>query len=106
MQCRNLDSFRVLAAADKQYATVRGCYMDIAKIAGVWSETKFDWDGDVASLSDSQLERFQYLLEKMAFGDDQEKIMAARRQAKIEAGTLVVGVESEPTPALVEKEDW
>jgi hypothetical protein len=32
--------------------------------------------------------------------------MAARRQAKIEAGTLVVDVESEPTPALVEKEDW
>jgi hypothetical protein len=42
----------------------------------------------------------------MAFGDDQEKIIAARRQAKIEAGTLVIDVEAEPTPALFEKEEW
>jgi hypothetical protein len=47
------------AFGDKQYATARGCYMDIAKVSGVYTErveTKEVWNGDPKTLTDQQLD--------------------------------------------------
>jgi hypothetical protein len=100
------------ARANKQYAVAHGCLTEIAKeLFGMFQEKparKFiDWDGDVTTLSDQELEQLQYLMEKLAYGDDQAKILSVRRQVADEVGVQVIDVslfEFKADPREEEKE--
>lgn len=94
------------AKAAGQWDTARKGYVDIGKELGMFvqqTSTKFEWDGDISQLNESQLERFQYVLERMAFGDDQARINAARRKALTAAGVTVMEEGTQAVDATVVK---
>lgn len=92
------------AKAAGQWDTARKGYVDIGKELGMFvqqTSTKFEWDGDISQLNEYQLERFQYVLERMAFGDDQARINAARRKALTAAGVTVMEEGTQAVDATV-----
>jgi len=77
--CKTIEA----AFGDKQYATVRGCYMDIAKVSGVYTdrvETQV-WNGDPKTLTNQQLDNMIEHFMKVAGYDTPEKVAAAKQKA-------------------------
>jgi len=65
----------------------------LGKELGMFQEPNqnwLDWDGDATKLSDEQLEKVIYLMEKMAYGDHEAKILANRRRAGADIGVIDV----------------
>lgn len=68
----------------------------LGKELGMFNPRDLPWDGNPATLTDSQLEQLQKYLERLAFGGDEAQLQAARERAMLEAG-LVVEIEPGPT---------
>ncbi len=86
------------AREDKQYAVVKSSVELIGKHLEMFidrSDHTIHWDGDLSGLSDQQLDRITFQLERLAYGDDRARAEAARRKALLEAGA-VVDIEPEP----------
>lgn len=63
-------------------ATARLCIKDVGEIIGAFDKTgrvKFDWDGDPANLSDSQLEKLKFFLERLAVGEKEARQLQMKR---------------------------
>ena len=72
----------------------------LGKELGMFTSAEIPWDGDLATLTDQQLEKFSAYFERIAFGGDQAKIQAALTRARLEAGVVV---DVEPTSESTEK---
>ena len=70
----------------------------LGKELGMFTPVELPWDGDPTSLTTSQLDQLCKYLERIAFGEDEAKIQAARTRAMLEAG-LVVEVTATEAPA-------
>ena len=76
----------------------------LGKELGMFTPVELPWDGDPASLTTSQLEQLCTYLERIAFGEDEAKIQAARTRAMLEAG-LVVEVRATEAPTEESSQD-
>lgn len=47
------------------------------------TEAKFEWTGDPSELTDAQLKKLQHLLERLAFGNDEQALIEARREGNV-----------------------
>jgi len=100
---RELRDNALSAKQDHQWAASNRALELLGKELGMFQEPRqdwLDWDGDVTKLTDEQLERVQYVLEKLAYGADEAKILANRRRYQAEMGIIDVElVRAEPSPA-------
>jgi hypothetical protein len=56
------------------------------------------WDGDLATLTEPQLEKLELYLERIVYGDDRARLEADKRRALLKAGLIVevkVGVDQQ-----------
>jgi hypothetical protein len=96
---RELRDNALAAKRNRQYSASNRALELLGKELGMFQDQGEDWldhwDGDLSKLSDLQLEKLTYVSGKMAFGDDEAKILAIRRQM----GLIDVGP-STPQPLL------
>ena len=72
----------------------------LGKELGMFTQAEVPWDGDLATLTDQQLEKVSAYFERIAFGGDQAKLQAAHTQARLEAAVVV---DVEPTSESTEE---
>jgi hypothetical protein len=82
------------ALADSKYSDAIAALNLMGKKLGLWIE-KVDhnvhWDGDPSTLNDRQLGILREQLERIAYGDDAERIRSERERALKDAGLLIEG---------------
>jgi len=67
----------------------------LGKELGMFNHPELAWDGDLATLTDQQLERITELFERAVYGDDRARLEADKRRFLRKAGlTIDVEVES------------
>jgi len=79
------------ARAEKQYAVVRQCLVDIGKELRMFVERTEHteiWNGDPATLTEGQLNNLIEKLETLAYGDDRAALERDKRRALREAGMI------------------
>ncbi len=90
-----------VAEKDGDLSTARGCVKDVGDAIGVFDKggkIKFDWNGDPAQLSDSQLETLQFYLERLGAGEEKARELQMKR-----LGLSGVTIEVTPTPSRNEQ---
>jgi hypothetical protein len=68
----------------------------LGKELGMFNHPEPLWDGDLATLTDQQLERITEQFEKAVYGNDRARLEADKRRALLKAG-LIIDVEAEPS---------
>jgi hypothetical protein len=58
----------------------------LGKELGMFNPSELPWDGDLTTLTDQQLERFEQYFERIAYGDDRARMEADQRRVLVEAG--------------------
>ena len=66
----------------------------LGKELGMFNHPELAWDGDLATLTDQQLERITELFERAVYGDDRARLEADKRRFLRKAG-LIIDVEVE-----------
>lgn len=83
------------ALADKKYSDAIASLNLMGKKLGLWIE-KVDhtmhWDGDPSTLNDRQLDVLRSQLERIAYGDDAERIRQERERQLRDSGLLIEGI--------------
>jgi len=83
----------------------------LGKKLGMFTPAELPWDGDPATLSDTQLDQLYRYLERIACGGDEAKIQAVHKRAMLEVG-LVVEIEptsestQEPAVSVPTQDEW
>lgn len=99
------------ARADNKLGDALRGYELLGKHLRLWDRAaeSINWNGDIGSLSEEQLDAVSQYFERIAFGGDKVKIEAARQAARIEAGIIDVVAETAPAeeaPKAKDEETW
>ena len=94
------------AAEEKgELNTARLCIRDVGDAIHVFEKNngpKFDWSGDPAELTDSQLERFTFAVEKWVAGEEKAKEYQQKRMQKLNGAVIDVA----PQPVEDKGPEW